>query len=364
MVILALSAIGVLAIYSTTSALAYRHQDGDTEYYLFKHLFLLLISLSVMYVVHNWNYRIFARLSTIALWISVPLLLFTWMYGSKVNEASRWFYIPVINQTFQPSDLAKLALIAHLAGMLSRRQQAIKNVWVSLVPMLVWCGLICILIGVSDTSTALMLFATCMLLMYIGRVPFRYLALLAVFGIGFGALVMVVGERGETVRNRITSYTENLLGGGELPFQSVQSYIAIATGGVQGKGWGNSEQRNILPHSYSDFVYAIIIEEYGMVGGILVIFLYLTLLYRGIRAVSRSDRAFGGLLSAGLSFAIVIQAMINMGVAVGLLPVTGLTLPMVSMGGTSLFFTCIALGIILSTTKSIEEQEETKIQAA
>lgn len=358
MVVLLLSAAGVLVVYSTTSTLAYRLQGGNTEYYLFKHLTLLMISLVVMYVVHKANYRIFARVSTLALWLSVPLLLFTWMYGDTINQASRWITIPLVNQAFQPSDLAKLALITHLAGMLSRRQQAIKNFRATLIPVLCWCGGICALIALSDISTAAMLFATCMLLMFIGRVPIKYLFMLVLVGGLFGSAALFLGQRAETARSRL----ENFIDREEEPFQAVQSYIAIATGGLKGKGWGNSDQRNILPHSYSDFVFAIIVEEYGLVGGVVVILLYLTLLYRGMQAVSKSDRAFGGLLSAGLSFAIVIQAMINMGVAVGLGPITGLPLPLVSMGGTSLLFTGIALGIILSTSK--QKEEETKYQMA
>ncbi|MEK6480767.1 FtsW/RodA/SpoVE family cell cycle protein [Catalinimonas sp. 4WD22] len=360
MVVLLLSAAGVLVVYSTTSTLAYRLQGGNTEYYLFKHLTLLMISLVVMYVVHKANYRIFARVSTLALWLSVPLLLFTWMYGDTINQASRWITIPLVNQAFQPSDLAKLALITHLAGMLSRRQQAIKNFRATLIPVLCWCGGICALIALSDISTAIMLFSTCMLLMFIGRVPLKYLFMLVLVGSLFGSAALFLGQRAETARSRL----ENFIDREEEPFQAVQSYIAIATGGLKGKGWGNSDQRNILPHSYSDFVFAIIVEEYGLVGGVVVILLYLTLLYRGMQAVSKSDRAFGGLLSAGLSFAIVIQAMINMGVAVGLGPITGLPLPLVSMGGTSLLFTGIALGIILSTSKQKEEVEETKYQMA
>ncbi len=360
MVVLLLSAAGVLIVYSTTSTLAYRLQEGNTEYYLFKHITLLMVSLLVMYVVHKANYRIFARVSTLALWLSVPLLLFTWMYGDTINQASRWVTIPIINQAFQPSDLAKLALITHLAGMLSRRQQAIADFKATLIPVLCWCGGICALIALSDISTAAMLFATCMLLMFIGRVPLRYLCMLVLVGGLFGSAALFLGQRAETARNRLESFIDRE----DEPFQAVQSYIAIATGGVNGKGWGNSDQRNILPHSYSDFVFAIIIEEYGLVGGVIVIFLYLTLLYRGMQAVSKSDRAFGGLLSAGLSFAIVIQAMINMGVSVGLGPITGLPLPLVSMGGTSLLFTGVALGIILSTSKQKEEQEVRKLQSA
>ena len=366
MVVLALSAVGVLIVYSSTASLAFRMRGGDTEYYLFRHMSLLILSLGIMYLVHKADYRIFARVSTLALWLSVPLLLFTWMYGSTINQASRWLTIPIVNQTFQPSDLAKLALIAHLAGMLSRRQQAIKNIKTTLIPVMVWCFIICGMIAISDVSTGAMLFATCALLMFIGRVPKRFVFAFVLIGALGGSLAFMVkyGERSETAKSRLQDYIGSLTGEKEPAFQAQQSYIAIATGGVQGKGWGNSDQRNSLPHSYSDFAYAIIIEEYGLVGGVVVIFLYLTLLYRGMRAVSRSDRAFGGLLSAGLSFAIVIQAMINMGVAVGIGPITGLPLPLVSMGGTSLLFTGVALGIVLSTSKQAETEENIKLQRA
>ena len=155
------------------------------------------------------------------------------------------------------------------------------------------------------------------------------------------------GQRGETAKSRITSFLNQT----EIPFQAQQSHIAIATGGIVGKGPGQSDQRNFLPHPYSDFVYAIIIEEYGMIGGVIILLLYLVLLYRGMRAASNSERAFGGLLSAGLSFAIVLQALVNMAVVVGLGPITGLTLPLLSMGGTSLFFTGISLGIIQSVAR-------------
>ncbi len=364
-VVLALSAIGVLIVYSSSSWLAFRMRDGDTEYYLFRHILLLGLSLGIMYLVHKADYRIFARISTLALWLSVPLLLFTLMYGKTLNDASRWLVIPIVNQSFQTSDLAKLALIAHLAGMLSRRQQAIKNFRTTLIPVMIWCFLICGLIAISDVSTGIMLFVTCALLMFIGRMPKRYVTTFVLVGalLGGSAFMIRFGERSETAVGRIASYVASIKGEKEPEFQAQQSYIAIATGGVQGKGWGNSDQRNNLPHPHSDFVYAIVIEEYGLVGGVVVIFLYLTLLYRGMRAVSRSDRAFGGLLSAGLSFAVVIQAMINMGVAVGLGPITGLPLPLISMGGTSLLFTCVSLGIILSASKEPGTEEKVKVQS-
>ncbi|MEQ9442336.1 MAG: FtsW/RodA/SpoVE family cell cycle protein [Cyclobacteriaceae bacterium] len=353
LVVLLLSALGVLVVYSAASSLAYRVRGGDTEYYLFKHVTLLALSLVAMWFTHKMNYQYFARLSTFLLLLSVPLLLYTWKFGETINEASRWLTLPVINQAFQPSDLAKLALIAHLAGMLSRRQQVVNDFGRTLLPIILWCGVICGLIAMTDISSAAMLFVTCLLLMYIGRIPVKHLALLVVVGgvLGFGALTL--GQRGETAMSRLTSFMEEE----QVTFQNQQAYIAIATGGVSGKGWGQSEQRNILPLSYSDFIYAIIIEEYGMIGGFGVIFLFLVLMYRGMRAVSHSERAFGGLLSAGLSFAIVIQALTNMAVALGLVPVTGLPLPLVSMGGTSLLFTGIAIGIILSTTKTSNHKE-------
>jgi cell division protein FtsW len=183
--------------------------------------------------------------------------------------------------------------------------------------------------------------------MFIGRVPMKYLAMLLVVGIFAGTVALLVGQRLGTAINRM----DNFFNAKEIPFQAEQSYIALATGGVFGKGPGNSEQRNFLPHSYSDFIYSIIVEEYGFIGGLFIVFLYLALLYRGMKTVSKSERAYGGLLSAGLSFSLVIQAMINMGVAVGLGPITGQPLPLLSMGGTSLLFTGLSLGIILSVSR-------------
>jgi cell division protein FtsW len=282
------------------------------------------------------------------------LLIVVWKFGVSFNEASRSLTIPVIDQAFQPSDLAKLALIAHLAGMLSRRQQTIDDFKESLIPMLFWCGLICGLIAMTSFSTGVLLFITCILVFFIGRVPVKYLMMLVVVGLLSGSIAFLIGQRGGTVANRVQEFINPT----EISFQSEQGYIAIATGGLTGKGPGKSSQRNLLPNSYDDFIFAILIEEYGLVGGVVIVFLYLVLLYRGMRTASKSDRASGGLLSAGLSFAIIMQAMINMGVVVGLGPVTGLPLPLMSMGGTSLLFTCISLGMILSVSRSNESELE------
>lgn len=345
-VVFALSLISILVVYSATGTLAFKRMINP-ESYLIKHTLLVGVGLFSMWVAHKIDYRYYSKISRFALWLSVPLLIYTFTNGVSLNDASRWIQLPVINASFQPSDLASLALITSLASMLSKRQQNIADFKESLIPILIWCGVICGLIALTNLSSAILLFATCMLIMFIGRVPIKYLAMLVFVGLLAGVSALTFGVRGETAKSRIESF----INGDELPFQAKHARIAVATGGIVGKGPGNSQQRNILPHPYSDFVYAIIIEEYGMLGGVTVLVLYLILLARGMKAVTNSERAFGGLLSAGLSFALVLQAMVNMGVVVGLGPITGLPLPLISMGGTSLLFTGLSIGIILSVSR-------------
>lgn len=352
LIVLALSILSVLVVYSATGTLAYAKMEGNTEHYLFKHSSFMLMSLFAMWVAHKIDYRYYAKLSRLALWLCVPLLFITWQFGTNINEATRWITIPIINQTFQPSDLAKFALIVTLASMLAKRQDKIHDVKEALIPMLLWIGVICGLIAMSNFSTAILVFTTCMLMLFIGRVSMKYLFLLVAIGVVAGGIALAVGQRAETVISRVQSY----ITAEEVPYQAEQSYIAIAKGGIIRFAPGGSTQRNFLPSPYSDFIYAIVIEEYGLVGGVFVLFLYLALLYRGTRMVSKSERTYGGLLAAGLSFTLVLQAMVNMGVAVGLGPITGLTLPLVSMGGTSQLFTGVAIGIILSVSRGeIEE---------
>ncbi len=346
-IIFAFSLLSIAVVYSAIGSLAYKMMAGDTEYYLMKHSMLVFLSLAMMWLAHKIDYRYYSRISQFALFISIPLLVYTYYNGVQMNDANRWITIPIIGQSFQPSDFAKLALITNLASMLAKRQNNIDDFKESFIPVVLWCGIICGLIALANFSTAVILFSTCMLLMFIGRVPVKYLMMLVLVGVLAGGLGLMFGQRLETTVSRFESFFISE----EIPFQAEQSYIAIATGGVLGKGPGNSDQRNFLPHSYSDFIYSIIIEEYGMIGGLAVLFLYLALLYRGVVTTARSDRAFGGLLSAGLTFSLVLQAMINMGVAVGLGPITGQPLPLLSMGGTSLLFTGISLGIILSVSR-------------
>ncbi len=351
-IVFMLSMISIFVVYSATGTLAYKNMGGNVEHYLFRHTLLLILSLFAMWVAHRIDYRYYTGISKLALWISVPLLFFSWQYGTNLNEASRWITIPVIEKTFQPSDLAKLALIIQMASMLSRRQQNINDIKDSLKPILIWTGVIVLLIAMANISGALLLLITCMFLLFIGRVPMKYLVALSLVGILAGAIAFSFGQRGGTAISRI----EYFVNPENVPFQAEQSYIAIASGGLVGKGPGRSVRRNFLPHSYSDFIFAILVEEYGIIGALTVIMLYLGLLYRGMRTAAKSERAFGGLLSAGLSLALVLQAMVNIGVAVGLLPVTGMPLPFLSMGGTSMLFTGISLGIILSVSRGeIEE---------
>jgi cell division protein FtsW len=352
-VVFMLSMISIMVVYSSIGTLAYKQMESS-EWYLLKHTFTVLVGLGAMWFAHKIDYRYYSRLSIVALCVSIPLLIYTFTHGTTINDAARWIAIPIVG-SFQPSDFAGLALIVNLASMLAKRQQNIEDIRDSLIPILFWCGIICGLIALTNMSTAVLLLLTCLLIMFIGRVPMRYLAMLMFVGIMFGALAFKFGVRGGTVKSRINDFTEVIQGKKELPFQARHARIAVATGGITGKGPGNSDQRNILPHPYSDFVYAIVIEEYGMIGGIIVVILYLVLLHRGMKAAYNSERAFGGLLSAGLSFDLVCQAMVNMGVVVGLGPITGQPLPLVSMGGTSMVFTGLALGIILSVSRGEQD---------
>ena len=353
LVIFLISLISLLAVYSSTSTLAFKYQEGNTEYYLLKHFLLLAIGMGAMYVVHLFDYRLFAKLSTLMLYLTIPLLAYTLFFGSNINQASRW--ITILGQSFQPSDLGKLTLMVYLAKILTEKQETLKDFKTGFVPVIAVIALICGLIAPADFSTAAVLFATCFMLIFIAGVDLKHLGALVVVGSFAIVLLFSFSPRKATYVARLTDYVERWTNPDYEPnYQTVQANIAIATGGVVGKGVGKSSQKNFLPHPYSDFVYAIILEEYGLFGGLLVMGLYLLLLFRCIAIVTVS-KTFGALLATGLAFLIVIQALINMGVTVGILPVTGLPLPMLSMGGTSLIFTGGSLGIILSVSRSALE---------
>ena len=360
LVVLFLAIISTLVVYTSITSLAYRHHDGNTFYYLFRHTTFLVIGLGIMYGIHRIKYSYFSRVAQLALYISVPLLLLTLLIGSNLNNASRWLVIPVINQSFQTSDLAKLSLIMYVARILSIRQDVIKDFKKAFVPIVLPIFVVCGLIFPANFSTAAVLFSVCLVLMFIGRISLKHIGAMigsgiVAIGLAFLLAMSVPGllPRIDTWIARIENFSSADSKGN---YQAEQSKIAVATGGITGKGPGKSTQRNFLPHPYSDFIYAIVLEEYGLIGGITVLMLYLILLYRAVRIVVKSPKAFGALLAVGIAFMLVFQAMINMAVAVNLFPVTGQPLPMVSMGGTSIWFTCIAIGIILSVSRGVEDE--------
>jgi len=359
-IVLLLSVVSVLVVYSSVMALAYRSHSGDANYYLIKHTTIVLFGFLIIYLTHNIKYTYYSRISQVALYISVPLLLFTLLKGVHEGNATRWLEIPGTGLTFQTSDFAKLALIIYVARMLALKQDAIKN-WrngflPAIIPVIVVCGLI----FPSNFSTAFLLFITCMFLMFIGGAAIKHLLLtLGMAAAGAGVFILLVfafphiNNRVATWKSRIENFTGNNKADN---YQADQAMIAIATGGPLGKGPGNSVEKNFLPQASSDFIYAILVEEYGMVMGIAVVFLYLTLLFRGVSIATRNPKTFGSLLAIGLSLSLVMQALVNMAVAVHLLPVTGQPLPLVSMGGTSIWFTSVAIGIILSVSKETETE--------
>lgn len=350
----------LLLVYSSIVTLAYKYQSGNTTFYLLRHGFFLLVGLGIVYLMHKVKYTYLSRLSQLLLFISIPLLLLTILMGANINEASRWLVIPVINQSFQTSDLAKLALILYVARMLSLKQNDIGNFNTAFLPIVLPIILVCALIFPANFSTSAVLFTVCLGLMFIGGIPLKYLfglvgtgVLLIVFALLIGKVVPDLIPRAGTWVKRIENFSSPDSKGN---YQVEQSKIAIAKGGLVRLAPGKSTQRNFLPHPYSDFIYAIVIEEYGFLGGVIILLLYLMLFFRSMRIVVKKPNSFGGLMVIGISFSLVFQALINMAVAVNLLPVTGQPLPLVSMGGTSMWFTCIAVGIILSVSRSIEEE--------
>jgi len=382
--VIILTLASLLLVYSSTGSLAYR-MSRSTESYLFKQLGLILVGWGLIYFFHRANYTFYSRVAVICFFLSIPLLIYTLFFGVQLNEGTRWIKLPVLNITFQTSDLAKLALFMYLSRMLSRKQGVIKDFWKGFVPIITPVVVICALIAPANLSTALLIFGTSMILMFIGRVRIRHLMLIV--GIAMIPISFLVGlavthydktnKRAEKLpaafeSGRIPTWVgriQSFMYGekeddNEKMYQNNQANIAIANGGIFGRGPGNSIQRNFLPHCYSDFIYALIIEEYGLIGAAFMLFVYLLFLFRCIRLYRKCPFAFGAFLALALSFTLVIQAIANMGVNVSLLPNTGVTLPLVSMGGSSLWFTCIAIGIILSVARNVENLEGDSMQRA
>lgn len=366
-VVVILSFVSLLAVYSATGSLAYKH-DTNAHYYLMKQVVILGLGLIFIYFIHRINYNKFAKMAVFFYALSIPLLIYTLFFGVKLNEGSRWIALPGTGITIQTSALAQLALFLFLSRMLSKKQNVIKDFKKGFLGVL-WPVLLTVaFIAPANLSTALMIGITCCILFFIGRVQVKHIMLLALAGLMGGLMLFTVSKltglgRAATWEKRIVDFVGGADEDGkekEDVYQVLHAKIAIANGGLTGLGPGNSKQRNFLPHSYSDFIYAIIIEEYGLIGGALIVFLYLLFLWRSILIFKRCPYAFGAFLAVGLSITLVFQAMLNMAVNVHLVPVTGLTLPLVSMGGSSVWFTSIAIGVILSVSRYVDEMEGKK----
>ena len=351
-----LAIFSILLVYSSTGTLAYREMSGNTETLLVKHFMIVVGGLFLAYMAHMMHYLKYSKAAPYLLALAVPLLLYTIAFGTDINDARRWIEVPFVGITFQTSDFAKLSLILFVARAISSKQEYIKDFNSAFLPIILPVLLICGLIAPADLSSAILLFFTCVAMMFVGRVAMQYIILLLLLGIVVFAMLVLLGEffpdvvRSETWVNRVRDFIEQPDGG----YQVQQAKIAMANGEWLGLGPGNSIQRNYLPSPYSDFIYAIVVEEYGIFIGILIILLYVLLFFRATRLVTKSPKAFGAMLAIGLSISLVLQAFVNIAVSVHLVPVTGVTLPMISMGGTSILFTCISFGIILSVSKTIE----------
>lgn len=355
-----LAIVSIIEVYSSTGTLAFKYQDGNTSYYILKHSSFLLLGFAVIWAVHNIHYKIFSYISVLLLPVAVVLLALTLVSGSNINEASRWLTIPVIGLSFQPSELAKLTLIVYVARKLSANQSEENPPSKAFKPIMIWTGLVCGLIFKEDFSTAILIAGIVMLMMFIGRIPVKYLLGTVGSGLVLVTLLLLIAPRFQDVKafhrantwiTRIETFSDTENATSDASYQSDQAKIAISTGGVFGKFFGNSRQSNYLPHPYSDFIYAIIVEEGGFMVGIGVILLYIWLMYRAVSTAIRCKTSFPLFLVTGLASALVLQAFAHIFVCVGILPVTGQTLPFVSMGGTSLLLTSLAFGMILSVTQ-------------
>jgi cell division protein FtsW len=354
-----LGLISLLAVYSSISSLAFKREGGSTLHFLFKHGLMLGSGFLIMFYSSRLRYSMYSRLSQIAIPFTAGLLFLTLMLGTNLNDASRWITIPIINQSFQTSDLAKVVLIVYLARVLGKHQGEEWTLREVLLKLMLPVGAICGLILPANFSTAAVLFTVCLIIMFIAQVPMKHMALVLGTAIVSFVVLLIIAKISPGLLPRLDTWITRIESFGvedhNANYQVEHAKIAIASGGLMPNGPGSGASRNFLPHPYSDMIYAFIIEEYGsIIGGLGLLLLYLILLFRAVRIAGRCDKMFGSLVAVGLSLMLVIQAMINMAVAVNLVPVTGQPLPLVSMGGTSVWFTCLAIGIVLSVSGSIE----------
>lgn len=361
-----LAIFSFLPVYSASSNLAYLYGDGSTFHYVVMHFFHLLLGFCLLFAVHKIPYHYFRGLSILFLPVIIVLLIYTVAQGTVIegSYASRWVQIPFVGVTFQSSTLASVVLMVYVARYLSKKTNDNLTFKESILPLWMPVGVVLLLILPANFSTTAIIFAMILVLMFLGGYPVKYLGiivaagllLLTFFILTTKAFPGLLPNRVDTWTNRIESFTNGE--DTEADYQIEKAKIAIATGGITGTGIGKSVQRNFLPQSSSDFIYAIIVEEMGLIGAFGVMLAYLMLLFRIVIVATKANTIFGKLVVMGVGLPVIFQALINMGVAVELFPVTGQTLPLISSGGTSIWMTCMALGIILSVSAKREEMKE------
>ena len=360
-----LAIFSFLPVYSAASNLAYIGSGSNTFSYFIKHFVHLFLGFSIIYGVHKIPYRYFRGLSMVMIPVVLILLIITMLQGATIGgaNASRWIRVPIVGFTFQPSTLAALVLMVYVARYLSKVKDEIISFRESVLPLWLPVFIVLALILPANFSTAALIFLMVILLTYVGGYPLKYLSIIIGSGVVVLALFVLTAKafpdlmpnRVDTWSSRISSFIDSEVT--QEDYQIEKAKIAIATGGLQGLGPGKSIQKNFLPQSSSDFIFAIIIEEYGLIGGILLLILYLWLLFRIVIVAQKSDSVFGKLLAIGVGIPVIFQALVNMGVAVQLFPVTGQTLPLISSGGTSIWVTCLAMGIVLSVSVKRDEDK-------
>ena len=356
-------------VFSASSNLSYVVGNGTPWQHLFKHMFILVMGFVIMIGIHRIPFQYFKGISILLLPVVVVLLIYTVSQGNTIGgaNASRWIRIPFVGIGFQTSTLASLVLMMYVAHYLDKIKAVPLRFSESLLPLWTPVGLVLALILPANLSTAVIVFSMVLLLCFLGGYPFKYLMI--ILGMAFGAFLMfllVAKAFPEAMPNRIDTWMSRIENfrspeeGSSGNYQVERAKIAIATGGLTGLGVGKSVMKNFLPQSSSDFIYAIIVEEFGSAGGVVIILLYLIILFRIMVIAHKTKSFYGKLLVMGVGLPVIVQAFINMGVALNVFPVTGQTLPMISIGGTAAWMTCIAFGVILSI--SVAQTDEGKTE--
>lgn len=365
-VVILLTLASTVIALSASSNMAYRLTEGNATPFWFKHVATLVLGFVMMIYLQHFKFKYFSRISQLGIWVAGILLLMTLLFGKNINSAQRWI------MGFQPSDLAKIVLILYVARLLTIKQDKISDFKEGVIPLMLPIAIICVLILPADFSTAFMLGTASFVLLFVGGVKVKHLMMVVGAAVVLFTMLILVNKatgilpRAATWEKRMVSFLGSSDETSEESesdkidnYQADQAKFAVVNGGLFGTKPGRGDVKNDMYSAQSDFIFATIVEEFGsLIGALILLLLYLTFFFRSIRIVLKADSSFGSYVAFGLSFLLVLQAMINMGVGVNLLPVTGQPLPLISMGGTSILFTCISIGILLNISKSVEVNEK------